>query len=897
MFITNIVIYLYCWNIRVLWVLDVDNIEMPYIGEYIPTWLDRLAVAVHLKPIVLLPTIMAGIADLGLVIVDSVNQPDITTTALYQTLSQRSILTVYSEIKDPVYELEHGGDAASFLDYTLNFIAKKQTTTTTDINTSTAITTTTVQRQSFIGTTNNAHNQQDTTLRTALLTQNQDQHLHYFLPYTNSSAEGNVCATLKLMFQDDSLPNSPQQQLVHYVILPNSDLEPSRTTLQWESDVAQCKEGEELQVVEVTAGNIQGRYRVFTPQRVSLQSYTDYLHYCYSAVAVLPNNCPTSIILIAHRIRWLLILFHTSVQCKLSICMSNIPIAMDTLLQACTSVDTVLTRAYYNAPKDEFLNPKVRSRQPSTQPTHPTSLAPTRRPSRAHSFSADIPQQLTSTTEIDSSTLSASRNDVKYFESLTWSLDMLVIEVIDCLYAKLASTELQIDAIRAIYLCYFTTGSLNPSAEYLLKGKILLPHDFSSTAAIRFFEELRIFAEEDANFIELADTTLAEANSSSLIEFYKGIEYIQRPYKIEVLGNYTSILRAINRYDTIAQIQNTIQYLHQHLPHIIDLEVPDIKIRMKEHQNNIGRPQQYNGGNTTTTTTATTDIQHRPPLQAPPTRTEYSMRRRRAERIVVTFDTREYDPLWAFLLAETHSFNKTITSLGQSIHLLLTPTTSTTTASRIQCSILSYHLTKQGSVDSPNKQQILARVLQCLRDGFIPEHLLPPHSLAILQQQQQQSPLHIKDWCQELTLQRSQLNEWLSNGYPNQLRLHLLRNPTGLIHALKETFCMRTNTILEHVNCTYRIQDVTNAFPIDTESISKTNYGCSIVLTDLYLHNALFQGKSNILEVLPEYSASSFGMVSINISSSNTITTNYYYMYVHCILVIYTIYYYIFTML
>ena len=108
---------------------------------------------------------------------------------------------------------------------------------------------------------------------------------------------------------------------------------------------------------------------------------------------------------------------------------------------------------------------------------------------------------------------------------------------------------------------------------------------------------------------------------------------------------------------------------------------------------------------------------------------------------------------------------------------------------------------------------------------------------------------------------------------------------------------MRTNTILEHVNCTYRIQDVTNAFPIDTESISKTNYGCSIVLTDLYLHNALFQGKSNILEVLPEYSASSFGMVSINISSSNTITTNYYYMYVHCILVIYTIYYYIFTML
>ena len=141
-----------------------------------------------------------------------------------------------------------------------------------------------------------------------------------------------------------------------------------------------------------------------------------------------------------------------------------------------------------------------------------------------------------------------------------------------------------------------------------------------------------------------------------------------------------------------------------------------------------------------------------------------------------------------------------------------------------------------------------------MHDGYIPTHLYTAYTT---------SSVRIDDWCKELADQRAQLHDWLSFGYPGKIRLHLLRNPAGLLYSLKETFCMRTDNTLDKVYIDFRVQEVTNLYLPDLLTISKTNFGCSVMLSDLYLHNALYSEKSSLLEFLPEPSASSHGKVSL----------------------------------
>jgi hypothetical protein len=360
----------------------------------------------------------------------------------------------------------------------------------------------------------------------------------------------------------------------------------------------------------------------------------------------------------------------------------------------------------------------------------------------------------------------------------------------------------------------------------------LLPPDLAVNSAERFFRDLRVYSDEDSSLIELADTTLAEANAVSLRAAYHSIELVvasfhhhREVHTLRVATGYASILRTLHQHDAIQRIQRVLHRLLDHLPAPIRLDVPEIMANMKEHKKNTGKA---GGGGA-----------HQP--AAPPAASDFSMRRRRAERIAMTFDTREFDPLWAFVLSEVQCFNKTISALRTSIHGL----------AETSLGLLEFVKSRGVTLTSLAQQRALSHTLHRLHRGQVPHHLC-----------RSRLPMHVDDWCRELHEQASQLTEWLTTGYAGKLRLHQLVNPKGLLYAMKETFCMRTDNMLDKVYFAYTVHEPTNVLLADALTISKTNFGCSVMIADLYLHNAQFAEKSAALEFLPEHSASSYGKVS-----------------------------------
>lgn len=906
-----------------LWVLDIDDLQMPYKGAYTPNWLDRLAVAMAVKPIIVLPTLLAAIADIGMEVDEEVvsaaashhQQPPGHERSTEHTSAssaapgnahtaragENQAVVVFSGdscAKDALSELEHGGTATTLENFTHEFkseskqqFAKHYAARTHSVYSGSGEVAT-----ARVNAATTQSNQVELALRSALQAQEVDGRVHYFVAVDESltvvsgdgGAGGGVCkysaSCLAELIRDKSnragLPSHRQnvRELHHAVLLQDDSADHCHFALQ-------CTPAVDIPAkpLEVVAVEVLNQQCILLPHEEShstaltlrlpvmlgrpcTKQYVELLQYCYFMVASVPINCPAPLVQIVNRVRWLLVLFHVSLQCKLAAMVtttsSTSSIAMDTLLQALVSVDTVLTRAYHYTPNEEFLRPaeKVVFTH-SEASSHGASTVASRRSSSVNTVQNTAATNTAAATEKPDR---AHRNGVRHFRAVAWTLDMLSVEIVDCLYAQLVSSFRLKDIIRSVYLCYFTPGSMNPAAEYLIKGKVVLPHDLSRGAADRFFRDLRTYCDEESSFVELSDSTNGEASAATLKALWYGVDHIIDVYNnahearasklVMHPRNVRLNLQALYRDDTMSRVRRNLQRILDHLPSIIDLTTPEITAQMNDHKKNIGgKTASASGSSASASGNAPGGSGHRPtapPVAAAATVSDYSARRRRGERIMITFDTREFDPLWAFLLAEATAFNRMLTELRRNIEDLLTCT--------VDISLLQYFTQcgiaiTEGSSDAAR----IATILQALHDGNAPSTLT---SVAFSAREAVHG-LKLEDWWKEISDQQHLLMEWLSSGHPPKIRMHLLRNPAGLLYALKETFCMRTDATLDKVHFFYRVQAEESAAQVDVQTISKTNNGCSVILSDLYLHNALFHEKSSMLEFLPEHSASAFGKV------------------------------------
>jgi hypothetical protein len=111
---------------------------------------------------------------------------------------------------------------------------------------------------------------------------------------------------------------------------------------------------------------------------------------------------------------------------------------------------------------------------------------------------------------------------------------------------------------------------------------------------------------------------------------------------------------------------------------------------------------------------------------------------------------------------------------------------------------------------------------------------------------------------------------WIMEGFPPLLSLHLLQNPTGLLHALRESFSFKLNVTLDKVLVKATLvsdSDTSDAkLHQNLQTLSEKNNGCSVLATNIRLVHGNLQLLSNgnmIVSQLP---------MSVT-SSSATITT------------------------
>jgi hypothetical protein len=582
---------------------------------------------------------------------------------------------------------------------------------------------------------------------------------------------------------------------------------------------------------------------------IILQNYLQYLKICCNHAILNPCDHPAVALPVAYRIRWLLLLFHTSIISKLSTCGIDYTIGFDTLSVALAVIDAMI---------DYALQPYFAAVEKEDGTTFNEIL-----PDRNIVLSSKIAPRVSTFTSQNSgvTTNEVSTSDMKYSEGIVWLQDHLMKQIVDGLYGQVICGGTHVrDMIHAIYMCYFTPGSFDSSKDYLLKGTIKIPFDFSADSNRSFFAALSSYSSPN-NVVDsfpiqlpsqfqklcnveagLSDCSIADINSCCLKRTQRGISMLLESWGhnqvctlsrcIQFNGALLFAHQKLSDGHTFLRLKKLAKSVLGELPGTINLSSTEISSRMKEHKQVGSKAIVKNG-----TINADGSAQSKTPGVIGG---DYGARRRRAERILVTFDTREFDPLWAFLLGEAHKFNTVVSGLLQMFEdILLSPAVNL----QHYCSLSGLQLK-----DDMASLQYPCDVAAALLDGFVPITL---SSLACSEK------LTLLDWLGHLTDQRNFLLDWLTLGYIGRVRLHLLSNPRGLIHAAFETFAMKANIPLEkcHLHC--QIKEMETALQFDLQMQSMENFGCSFLVTDLRLLSGNFHERSRVLELLPENSATS----------------------------------------
>jgi len=253
----------------------------------------------------------------------------------------------------------------------------------------------------------------------------------------------------------------------------------------------------------------------------------------------------------------------------------------------------------------------------------------------------------------------------------------------------------------------------------------------------------------------------------------------------------------------------------------------------------------------------------------------YDLRRRAAQRIVVKLFTREFDPLWAYVMSETQYYNEVVMKLTNEANELMKA------GSNLCQHLINHH---RGLCDNIHSIRHVMSVINTLQNGFTPKQWLQRSSSASISgfigdssvygcnnassssSDHSLSRLKLEDWIQQLTERRNFLYDWLSVGNPGMIKLHLLQNPEGLFYALRETYAMRKSIIsIDMVICKYQLFDMekistTNHNHRDDMTIlSKSNFGCNVMIGDAVLYNGSYDEKGEALEFLPDHSALNVG--------------------------------------
>jgi hypothetical protein len=376
--------------------------------------------------------------------------------------------------------------------------------------------------------------------------------------------------------------------------------------------------------------------------------------------------------------------------------------------------------------------------------------------------------------------------------------------------------------------------------------------------------------------------------------------------------------KALYSNQLVFMIQRTVKNsILAHLPKKLSLDSKEVQKQMKEHSlldsynnNNPSNKQGSGGGGAVG--------------GPPPGGANAAYRRRFGQRIILKFQSREYDSLFAFLLLEVYEFNKYLVAVIDSVKALQLWQDSDSWRKYVEDFLLNHplsqfnhpisHLKGKGRENNPFSLAFTTVEDQvnfyytdlCLKLLANEVPLIWLHYFDGIFQSVEH--LKLDQWLSLLSEQRHMLNEWLITGKPGNIQLYLLYNPKGLFFALKESFAYKNDTIVDRTHLHFRIisavtysqqqqllqqqaqQTASNALQsggrrqssrmasqqnndltnngankllesMDNSYIA-TSLGCYCHLTNVHLINGLFSGRNNMLEFLPYHHITTFGSVS-----------------------------------
>ncbi len=412
------------------------------------------------------------------------------------------------------------------------------------------------------------------------------------------------------------------------------------------------------------------------------------------------------------------------------------------------------------------------------------------------------------------------------------SFELMVHYVSDCVYAPLlgGSASLQ-GMVRAAFLSYFTPASCDPEAEYFVQGKVAVPVDFELSSARPFLKQLQqLTLVDNCSFSDLVGASMAELNSEALASLYAGIEetllrlgdhtcskHLSQTFDFLGGNPHHRQLSALVQSSSLGRVKGALRSLLALLPEKIKTDSREISDKMALHKLSHSEGRGGKGE---------------------------SKRRQQNKKAAAKSQSREFDPLWAFALSECLEYNKTAEALHSQVLELL----------GCQSGVVRF-LVDRGVVvsDSSGALERLSAALALLEDGLVPRQWLGGAQAAV----------KIEDWVAVLAERRHLLHSWLTQGTPSVIRLHLLHDPAGLFHALKETFSLRTETPVEKVHLHHVLLDAGAVSNANIALMNASNHGCTVLLAGVYLHNASYSHKNASMEFLQDFSGSKFGQVRL----------------------------------
>jgi hypothetical protein len=375
------------------------------------------------------------------------------------------------------------------------------------------------------------------------------------------------------------------------------------------------------------------------------------------------------------------------------------------------------------------------------------------------------------------------------------------------------------------------------------------------------------------------------------------------------LHNLTLLSLAPNSGGVLQAVRTTLTTVLSLLPVEIDLSEESmsqtISKQMKAHfagQDLIGGSKLPSSGNASSLANA----------PAPPTGTRMTMastlQRRPGQRAIQRIQSREYDPIWAFVLMETAQYNKAICTLKTALEQLIKFEYSDWSnyvgrtmggAARVR----SFGIL--GALES-ERNSALKDIFFRLFSGYVPTHWLSVEDSFLTTIQF----VKIDAWFAVLTERRKMLLDWLEIGdpVPASAKFHLLDDPQGLFFAIRDSLAMKMDTSVDKVFLKFDVlsissiplvptvnnmvnlkptavgsrsssvasvrvqglndpkitvnQDPDVSFYSTIDNIVHTSCaGCHVYFSNVTMHNALFSGRTRSVELLPDYHASAFGSV------------------------------------